>query len=135
MGLCILHSPSATLTYTSSCLPQITLISAELITSSVLHLPSLPPSQSYSFSIPDFVATGFFLLKTGKVIGLLAGRSSPSNTPHCLNDSVRSKIILSTATIGSARNIPETPAMLPPINTPRMENKALIFTLEPQYVA
>ena len=29
------------------------------------------------------------------------------------------------------RNIPETPAIVPPINTPKIENKALIFTLEP----
>ncbi|MNR15802.1 hypothetical protein D3C85_1323600 [compost metagenome] len=40
-------------------------------------------------------------------------------------------MIFNTATIGKARNIPETPAILPPINTPKIANRALIFTLEP----
>jgi hypothetical protein len=47
-------------------------------------------------------------------------------------DSTLSKITLSTARIGSAKNIPETPAIAPPIIIPIIDTKAFISTLNLQ---
>jgi len=56
--------------------------------------------------------------------------SSPNNIPHGLRFSTLSKITFNTAIVGINKNIPDIPASAPPINTPKIDINAFIFTFE-----